>query len=69
VPQLRAAVPPRWAARRRVHLQLGIAAAASAVLGMASVALLVGAPVLHPRLLLAYLIAGGIAFARGSGVW
>jgi hypothetical protein len=63
------AAAARWAARRRVHTQLGVAAAAAAVLGLAGVALVLGANVLNPRLLLAYLIAGGIAFARGSGVW
>ena len=59
----------RWAARRRVHNQLGLAAAAAAVLGMATTVLLLGGAVLNPRLLLAYLIAGGVAFARGSGRW
>ncbi len=59
----------RWAARQRVHNQLGLAAAAAAVLGMATTVLLLGGAVLNPRLLLAYLIAGGVAFARGSGRW
>jgi hypothetical protein len=59
----------RWAGRRRVHNQLGMAAGAAAVLGIALTALLLGAVVLHPRLLLAYLVAGGVAFARGSGLW
>jgi hypothetical protein len=59
----------RWAARQRVHNQLGVVAAVAAVLGIAATTLLLGAPVLHPRLLLAYLVAGGIAFARGSGRW
>jgi len=59
----------RWAARRRVHNQLGLAAAAAAVLGMATTVLLLGGAVFNPRLLLAYLIAGGVAFARGSGRW
>jgi hypothetical protein len=63
------AAASRWAARRRVHTQLGIVAAAAAVLGIAAVALVLGVGVLHPTLLLAYLIAGGLAFARGSGVW
>jgi hypothetical protein len=59
----------RWAARRRVHNQLGAVAGAAAVLGIAATALLLGVAVLHPRLLLAYLVAGGIAFGRGSGRW
>ncbi|HEX6673835.1 MAG TPA: hypothetical protein VF486_02255 [Actinomycetes bacterium] len=59
----------RWAARRRVHNQLGLAAGAAAVLGILTTALLLGAVVLHPRLLLAYLVAGGVAFARASGRW
>src|SRR6266498_2155031 len=41
----------------------------AAVLGFAVAGLLLGAVVLHPRLLLAYLVAGGVAFARGSGRW
>jgi hypothetical protein len=63
------AAASRRAARRRVHTQLGIAAAAAAVLGIALAALVLGVAVFHPTLLLAYLIAGGVAFARGSGVW
>ena len=59
----------RWAARRRVHNQLGMAAAAAAVLGVAATALVLGAAVLQPRLLLAYLVVGGVAFARASGRW
>jgi hypothetical protein len=59
----------RWAARRRVHNQLGLAAGAAAVLGILTTALLLGAVTLQPRLLLAYLVAGGVAFARASGRW
>lgn len=63
------AAAARWAARRRTHDQLGIAAAAAAVLGIAAVGLLLTGAPLQPRLLLAYLVAGGVAFARGSGRW
>src|SRR4029453_15242595 len=66
---LRVAARPRGAPRRRVHTQLGVAAAAAAVLGLAGVALVLGANPLNPRLLLAYLIAGGIGFPRGAGGW
>jgi len=59
----------RWAARGRVHSQLGVAAGVAGVLGIVTTALLLGAPVLNPRLLLAYLVVGGVAFARGSGRW
>jgi hypothetical protein len=63
------AATARWAARGRVHNQLGGVAGVAAVLGIAATALLLGAAVLHPRLLLAYVVAGGVAFARGSGLW
>jgi B-box zinc finger len=66
---LAVAATTRWAARRRMHAQLGLAAGAAAVLGVALVALVLGANVFHPQLLLTYLIAGGVAYARGSGVW
>jgi hypothetical protein len=59
----------RWAARRRVHNQLGAAAAAASVLGMATTVLVLGGAVLSPWLLLAYLVAGGVAFVRASGRW
>jgi hypothetical protein len=59
----------RWAARRRTHVRLGLAAAAAVVLGLGGVALLLGGNPLGARLLLAYAISGGIAFARASGAW
>jgi hypothetical protein len=59
----------RWAARRRTHIRLGLAAAAAVVLGLGGVVLLLGGNPLGARLLLAYAISGGIAFARASGAW
>jgi hypothetical protein len=59
----------RWAARRRTHIRLGLAAAAAVVLGLGGVVLLLGGDPLGARLLLAYAISGGIAFARASGAW
>jgi hypothetical protein len=59
----------RWAARRRTHVRLGLAAAAAVVLGLGGVVLLLGGNPLGARLLLAYAISGGIAFARASGAW
>jgi hypothetical protein len=59
----------RWAARRRTHTRLGLAAAAAAVLGLAAVVALFGGDPLTARLLLFYALSGGIAFARASGIW
>jgi hypothetical protein len=59
----------RWAARRRTHGRLGLAAAAAVVVGLGGVALLLGYNPFAARLLLAYAIGGGIAFARASGAW
>jgi hypothetical protein len=59
----------RWAARRRTHARLGLVAAAAVVLGLGGVVLLLGGNPLAARLLLAYAIGGGIAFARASGAW
>jgi hypothetical protein len=59
----------RWAARRRTHTRLGLAAAAAVVVGVGGVALLLGANPFAVRLLLAYAIGGGIAFARAGGAW
>jgi hypothetical protein len=59
----------RWAARRRTHARLGLAAAAAVVLGLGGVVLLLGGDPLGARMLLAYAISGGIAFARASGAW
>jgi hypothetical protein len=59
----------RWAARRRTHARLGLVAAAAVVLGLGGVILVLGGNPLGARLLLAYAISGGIAFARASGAW
>jgi hypothetical protein len=59
----------RRAAWRRTHARLGLVAAAAVVLGLGGVVLLLGGNPLGARLLLAYAISGGIAFARASGAW
>jgi hypothetical protein len=59
----------RWTARRRTHTRLGVVAAAAVVVGLGGVVLLLGGNPLSVRLLLAYVIGGGIAFARASGAW
>jgi hypothetical protein len=59
----------RWAARRRTHTRLGVVAAAAVLIGLGGVVLLLGGNPLSIRLLLAYVISGGIAFARASGAW
>jgi hypothetical protein len=59
----------RWAARRRTHNRLGLVAAAAVVVGVGGVVLLLGGNPFAVRLLLAYAISGGIAFARASGAW
>jgi hypothetical protein len=59
----------RWAARRRTHTRLGLVAAAAVVVGLGGLVLLLGGDPFAARLLLAYAISGGIAFARASGAW
>jgi hypothetical protein len=59
----------RWAAHRRVHTRLGVVAVAAVVLGLGGVAMILGVPLLAPRLLLFLLVGGGIAFVRASGAW
>ena len=59
----------RWAARRRTHPWLGLAAAAAVMVGLGGLALLLGGNPFASRLLLAYLLSGGVAFARASGAW
>jgi hypothetical protein len=49
----------RWAARRRTHPWLGLAAAAAVMVGLGGLALLLGG---NP-------FGGGVAFARASGAW
>jgi len=59
----------RWAARRRTHPWLGVAAAVAVLAGLGGLALLLGVNPFALRLLLAYLVSGGVAFARASGAW
>jgi hypothetical protein len=59
----------RWAARRRTHTWLGLAAAAAVLVGLGGLALVLGVDPFAARLLLAYVLSGGVAFARASGVW
>ena len=59
----------RWAARRRTHPWLGVAAAAAVLIGLGGLVLLLGGNPFAARLLLAYLLSGGVAFARASGAW
>ena len=59
----------RWAARRRTHTWLGLAAAAAVLVGLGGLALVLGVNPFAARLLFAYVLSGGVAFARASGVW
>jgi len=59
----------RWAARRRVHTQLGLAAAVAVVIGLGGVVALVGGVPWASQLLLLYLVGGGVAFARAGVTW
>jgi hypothetical protein len=59
----------RWAARRRTHTWLGLAAAAAVLVGVGGLVLLLGGNPFAGRLLLAYVLSGGVAFARASGAW
>jgi predicted lipid-binding transport protein (Tim44 family) len=59
----------RWAARRRIHTQLGVAAAAAVVVGLGAVVALLGGAPLAPQWLLLYLVGGGVAFARAGVNW
>src|ERR687897_543539 len=59
----------RWAARRRTHTWLGLAAAAAVLVGLGGLVLVLGGNPFAARLLLAYVLSGGIAFARASGAW
>jgi hypothetical protein len=59
----------RWAARRRTHPWLGVVAAAAVLVGLGGLVLVLGGNPFAARLLLAYLLSGGVAFARASGAW
>ena len=59
----------RWGARRRTHTWLGVVAVVAVLLGFAGVVLLLGGNPFAARWLLAYLLSGGLAFARASGAW
>jgi hypothetical protein len=59
----------RWAARRRTHTWLGLVAAAAVLVGLGGLVLVLGGNPFAARLLLAYAISAGIAFARSSGAW
>jgi hypothetical protein len=59
----------RWAARRRTHTWLGVAAAAAVLVGLGGLVLVLGGNPFAARLLLAYVLSAGVAFARASGAW
>jgi hypothetical protein len=59
----------RWAARRRTHTWLGLAAVAAVLVGLAGLVLVLGGNPLAARFLLAYAISAGVSFARASGAW
>jgi hypothetical protein len=59
----------RWGARRRTHMWLGLAAVAAVLVGLGGLVLVLGGNPFAGRLLLAYLLSGGVAFARASGAW
>jgi hypothetical protein len=59
----------RWAARRRSHAWLGVVAGVAVLVGLAGVVLVLGGNPFAPRFLLAYVVSGGMAFARASGAW
>jgi hypothetical protein len=59
----------RRAARRRTHTWLGVAATAAVLVGLGGLVLVLGGNPFAARLLLAYVLSGGVAFARASGAW
>jgi hypothetical protein len=59
----------RWAARRRTHTWLGLAAAAAVLVGLGGLVLVLGGNPFAAPFLLTYLLGGGVAFARASGAW
>jgi hypothetical protein len=58
-----------WAARGRRHPMVGVAAAAGLVVGLAVTLILLGIDPLAGRVLVLYLIGGGVAYVRAAGVW
>ena len=59
----------RWGARRRVHTRLGVVAVVAVALGLGGVAMILGVPLLAPRVLIFFVLGGGTAFIRASGIW
>jgi hypothetical protein len=59
----------RWAVRGRTHMWLGVAAAVAVLVGLGGLVLVLGGNPFAARLLLAYVLSGGVAFARASGAW
>jgi hypothetical protein len=59
----------RWAARRRTHVWLGLVAAVAVLIGLGGLVLVLGGNPFAARLLLAYALSAGVAFARASGAW
>jgi len=59
----------RWAARRRTHAWLGLVAAVAVLVGRGGLVLVLGGNPFAARLLLAYVLSAGVAFARASGAW
>jgi hypothetical protein len=59
----------RRGARRRVHTRFGVAAVASVLIGIGSMAVVFSVPLLAGPVLFLLLIGGAVAFVRASGVW
>src|SRR4029450_1063757 len=59
----------RWGRRRRTPPWLGLVAVVAVLVGSGGLILLLAGNPFAARWLLAYLLSGGLAFARGSGAW
>lgn len=59
----------RQGARKRVHSRLGAMAVLAVVIGLGSMAVVFSVPLLAPQVLLFFVVGGGVAFVRASGVW